>query len=186
MSESVTVQDLVNELQLDVICGEDYLDKKIITSDISRPGLELTGYFSYYPYDRVQVFGRKETTFSEKMTPEEQVMVMRRLCQKETPAIIFARGLMPPAEMIRAAEEKNMPVLSSSLTTSRISGVISNYLESQLAKRTSIHGVLVEVYGLGVLIQGDSGIGKSETALELIKKGHRLIADDRVDVYQQD
>lgn len=186
MTESVTVQELVNELQLEVICGEDYLDRKIKTSDISRPGLELTGYFNYYPYDRVQLFGRKETTFSQKMTPEEQVMVMRRLCHEETPVIIFARDLIPPSNMMRVAEEKQVPVLRSSLTTSRISGVVSNYLESQLAKRTSIHGVLVEVYGLGVLIQGDSGIGKSETALELIKKGHRLIADDRVDVYQQD
>ncbi|WP_314208752.1 HPr(Ser) kinase/phosphatase [Vagococcus salmoninarum] len=186
MAESVTVQDIVNELQLEVICGEDYLNKKITTSDISRPGLELTGYFNYYPYERVQLFGRKETTFSEKMTQEEQHMVMRRLCQDDTPAIIFSRNLTPPSEMLRAAEEKKMPVLRSALTTSRISGVISNFLESKLAKRTSIHGVLVEVYGLGVLIQGDSGIGKSETALELIKKGHRLIADDRVDVYQQD
>ena len=186
MSEFVTVQDLVNTLQLEVVSGEDYLDKKIETSDISRPGLELTGYFNYYPQDRVQLFGRKEATFSQKMMPEERAMVMRRMCHEETPAIIFARDLVPPSELIRAAEENNTPILCSSLKTSRISGIVSNFLESKLAPRTSVHGVLVEVYGLGVLIQGDSGIGKSETALELIKKGHRLIADDRVDVYQQD
>lgn len=186
MTEFVTVRTLVNELQLEVVCGENYLDKKIITSDISRPGLELTGYFNYYPHDRVQLFGRKESAFSEKMMPEERAMVMRRMCHKETPAIIYARGIEPPVELIEAAEERQTPILVSPLTTSRISGVISTFLESKLAKRTSIHGVLVEVYGLGVLIQGDSGIGKSETALELIKKGHRLIADDRVDVYQQD
>ncbi|CAM3308996.1 HPr(Ser) kinase/phosphatase [Vagococcus sp. PNs007] len=186
MSEFVTVQDLVNTLQLEVVSGEDYLDKKIETSDISRPGLELTGYFNYYPQDRVQLFGRKEATFSQKMMPEERAMVMRRMCHEETPAIIFARDLVPPSELIRAAEENNTPILCSSLKTSRISGMVSNFLESKLAPRTSVHGVLVEVYGLGVLIQGDSGIGKSETALELIKKGHRLIADDRVDVYQQD
>lgn len=186
MVESITVQELVNELQIDVVCGEEYLDRKIVTSDISRPGLELTGYFNYYPYDRVQLFGRKETTFSQKMTPEEQGIVMRRLCHEETPAILFARDLVPPEAMLRVAKEKKVPILKTRISTSRISGVISNYLESKLAQRNSIHGVLVEVYGLGVLIQGDSGIGKSETALELIKKGHRLIADDRVDVYQQD
>ena len=186
MAEAVSIQELVNELQLDVIVGEEYLNRLVKTSDISRPGLELTGYFNYYPFDRVQLFGRKETTFTEKMTPEERVLVMKRLCHAETPAIIFARGLTPPAEMIAVAEKKQVPILATTLATSRISGVISTFLESKLAPRTSIHGVLVEVYGLGVLIQGDSGIGKSETALELIKKGHRLIADDRVDVYQQD
>ncbi|MGX7059295.1 HPr(Ser) kinase/phosphatase [Vagococcus humatus] len=186
MSEFVTVSQLVNELRLEVICGDRHLDKKITTSDISRPGLELTGYFNYYPQDRVQLFGRKEAAFSEKMTHEERLIVMKRLCGKNTPVIVFARGLRPPAEMIQAANEKGVPLVISPLSTSRISGMMSNFLESKLATRTSIHGVFVEVYGLGVLIQGDSGIGKSETALELIKKGHRLIADDRVDVYQQD
>lgn len=186
MSEFVTVQELVNALQLTVLSGEDYLDNKIYTGDISRPGLELTGYFNYYPADRVQLFGKKETTFSEKMMTEERAMIMRKICQEETPAIIYARGIEPPAELLKAAEEQQTPVLSSRLKSSRIGGMITNFLESKLAQRTSVHGVFVEVYGLGVLIQGDSGIGKSETALELIKKGHRLIADDRVDVYQQD
>lgn len=186
MSEFVTIQQLVNELQLEVYSGAENLDRKILTSDISRPGLELTGYFSYYPYDRLQLFGRKEVAFSERMTPEERLIVMRRLCTDETPAIIFARNIKPTKEMVQAANEKNIPVLVSALTTSRISGVLSNYIEGHLAPRTSIHGVLMEIYGLGVLIQGDSGIGKSETGLELIKKGHRLVADDRVDVYQED
>lgn len=186
MNEFVTVQELVNELQLDIIAGEAFLENRILTSDISRPGLELTGYFNYYPYDRIQLFGRKEATFSEKMTADERLLVMRKICHKETPAVVFARGIKPPSEMVQAAEENGIPLLVSDLTTSRISGVMSNFLESKLAKRTSIHGVLMEIYGLGVLIQGDSGIGKSETGLELIKKGHRLVADDRVDVYQQD
>ncbi|QIL46665.1 HPr kinase/phosphorylase [Vagococcus coleopterorum] len=186
MTEFVTVQELVNALQLTVLAGEEFLDKKIYTSDISRPGLELTGYFNYYPQDRVQLFGRKEATFSEKMLEEERAMVMRKICQPETPAVLFARGITPPVELMKAAEEQQTPVLSSALKSSRIGGMVTNFLESKLAMRSSVHGVLVEVYGLGVLIQGDSGIGKSETALELIKKGHRLIADDRVDVYQQD
>lgn len=186
MSEFVTVQELVNELQIEVYSGEEYLTNQITTSDISRPGLELTGYFSYYPYDRVQLFGRKEATFSDRMTHEERLIVMRRLCTDDTPVFIFSRGIDPIPELVQAAEEKKIPVLVSRLATSRLSGVMSNYLEGKLAPRTSIHGVLMEIYGLGVLIQGDSGIGKSETGLELIKKGHRLVADDRVDVYQQD
>lgn len=111
---------------------------------------------------------------------------MRRLCEKDTPAFIVSRGLDVPKEMLQAAKEAGISILRSSITTSRLSSEISSYLDGRLATRTSVHGVLVDVYGLGVLIQGDSGIGKSETALELIKRGHRLIADDRVDVYQQD
>lgn len=186
MSETVKVSEMVTTLGLEVVSGEDNLDRLIRTSDISRPGLELTGYFAYYSHDRIQLMGKKETTFAEKMTSDERLIVMRRLCAKDTPAFVIARGLMPSDELIMAAEEHHIPVLRSPISTSRISGIISNYLETQLAKRTSIHGVLVDVYGLGVLIQGQSGIGKSETGLELIKRGHRLIADDRVDVYQQD
>lgn len=186
MSEFITVQQLVNELQLEVYSGEDNLAKTINTSDISRPGLELTGYFSYYPYNRIQLFGKKETTFLERMTTDERSIVMKKLCHDETPVFVFSRGIEPVPELIKATKEKGIPILVTRLSTSRISGMMSNFIESKLAPRTSIHGVLMEIYGLGVLIQGDSGIGKSETGLELIKKGHRLIADDRVDVYQQD
>lgn len=186
MAETVKINELVNELRLEIVSGEEYLDRVILTSDVSRPGLELTGYFNYYPHDRIQLLGRKEITFSEKMTPDERFIVMRKLCANDTPAFVISRNIEPPIELIEAARAKGIPVLRSGLSTSRLSGILTNLLESKLAKRTSIHGVLVEVYGLGVLIQGDSGIGKSETALELIKKGHRLIADDRVDIYQQD
>lgn len=187
MAESVKVSQLVEALRLDVLSGDaTALNRLIKTSDISRPGLELTGYFSYYSHDRLQLFGRKEMTFAEKMIPEERLMVMRRLCEDDTPALIISRGLDVPQEMIQAAEEHSIPVLRSPIGTSRLAGEMSSYLDGRLANRTSIHGVLLDVYGLGVLIQGDSGIGKSETALELIKRGHRLIADDRVDVYQKD
>ncbi|MGM0125008.1 HPr kinase/phosphorylase [Enterococcus sp. AZ194] len=187
MTEIVKVSQLVEKLSLEVVTGSPTsLDRDIVTGDISRPGLELTGYFNYYSHDRLQLFGSKETTFAERMTPEERLMVMRRMCSPDTPAFIISRGLEATKEMIQAAEEFDIAVLRSPISTSRLLGEISSYLDSRLAPRTSIHGVLVDVYGLGVLIQGDSGIGKSETALELIKRGHRLIADDRVDVYKQD
>lgn len=187
MAETVKVKELVDKLSLEVVTGdEESLERVITTGDISRPGLELTGYFNYYSHDRLQLFGNKEITFAERMMPEERLMVLRRMCSDDTPAFIVSRGLTPPKEMIEAASERNIPVLSSPISTSRLLGEISSFLNGGLVPRTSVHGVLVDVYGLGVLIQGDSGIGKSETALELVKRGHRLIADDRVDVYQQD
>ena len=106
--------------------------------------------------------------------------------QPETPVIIVARNLEIPEEMLRAAEEKQLAILKSNVATSRLSGERSSYLDSRLAERTSVHGVLMDIYGMGVLIQGDSGIGKSETGLELVKRGHRLVADDRVDIYARD
>lgn len=187
MAESVKVNQMVQKLSLEVVSGtEAGLQRAITTSDISRPGLELTGYFNYYSHDRLQLFGSKEITFAQRMMPEERLMVLRRMCSEDTPAFIVSRGLEVPQEMIQACKENDIPVLRSPISTSRLLGEMSTYLSSDLAARTSVHGVLVDVYGLGVLIQGDSGIGKSETALELIKRGHRLIADDRVDVYQQD
>lgn len=187
MSETVKVIDLVNALQLGIITGdEEALQREIKISDISRPGLELTGYFTYYSYNRIQLFGSKEITFAQRMLPEERLMVMRRMCAPEIPAFVISRGLEVPKELIQAGDEAGIPVLRSSVSTSRLLGQLSSFLDSKLAVRESVHGVLVDVYGLGVLIQGSSGIGKSETALELIKRGHRLIADDRVDVYKQD
>lgn len=183
--EKALLADLVHSLRLEVVSGDD-LNRYIDTSDISRPGLELTGYFSYYPSDRLQMLGTKELTFCQKMGHEERLIIMRRLCQPEVPAIIITRNQEVPKELLQCAKEVNIPILRSPLATSRIGGDVTNYLERQLATRTSVHGVLLEIYGLGVLIQGDSGIGKSETALELIKKGHRLVADDRVDIYQHE
>ena len=187
MTETVKIRQLVENLSLELVFGsEEALDRIITTGDISRPGLELTGYFSYYSHDRLQLFGNKEIAFAERMIPEERLLVLRRMCSEDTPGFIISRGLEVPDEMIQAAKEKNMAILRSPISTSRLLGELSSFLDGELATRTSVHGVLVDVYGLGVLIQGDSGIGKSETALELIKRGHRLIADDRVDVHQQD
>ncbi|HIY56989.1 MAG TPA: HPr(Ser) kinase/phosphatase [Candidatus Tetragenococcus pullicola] len=187
MTETVKVNELAKAISLEIVTGSEVaLDREITTGDVSRPGLELTGYFNFYSHDRLQLFGNKEITFAQKMMPEERLMVLRKMCSEDTPAFIVSRGLEIPEEMIQACEEKEIAVLSSKISTSRLLGEISSYLDGRLAPRTNVHGVLVEVYGLGVLIQGDSGIGKSETALELIKRGHRLIADDRVDVYRQD
>jgi HPr kinase/phosphorylase len=120
------------------------------------------------------------------MTTDKKFKILKEIFAKGLPAIIISRGLTYPKELVIAAKDANIAILRSPLATSRLVEVITNFLDERLAKRISIHGVLMDVYGLGILLQGKSGIGKSETALELIKKGHRLIADDRVDVYQKD
>ena len=184
---TVTVKMLVDKLKLKVVYGnEELLAKAITTADISRPGLEMTGYFDYYSPERLQLVGMKEWSYLKTMTDYNRYSVFANMFKAETPAVIVARGLEIPEEMLRAAKENGVAVLQGRNGTSSLSGDMSWYLNSQLAERTSVHGVLVDIYGMGVLIQGDSGIGKSETALELVKRGHRLVADDRVDVYAKD
>ena len=186
MENSVTVKELVDEIKLEVYSGESFLKREIEVSDLSRPGLELTGYFNYYPQNRVQLFGKTEIAFSKKMTSDERLIVMRRMCQSETPAFLISREQHPPEELIIAAEESQIPVLISDQPTTRLASNVTSFLEEKLADRFSVHGVLVDIYGMGVLITGDSGIGKSETALELVQRGHRLVADDRVELYMLD
>ncbi|WP_413627545.1 HPr(Ser) kinase/phosphatase [Fructilactobacillus vespulae] len=186
MAKSVSVQELVDNTHLHVFSGQEYLDRPITTSDISRPGLELTGYFDYYPSERIQLLGITETSFAKDLPEEELIKDMTRMCQADTPAFVISTELEPPKPLVKACADAKIPILESKLNTSRVLSNMTDFLEAKLAPRKSIHGVLVEVYGLGVLITGDSGIGKSETALELVKRGHRLIADDRVEVYQQD
>ncbi len=184
---TVTVKMLVDKVKLKVVYGNDeLLAKKITTADISRPGLEMTGYFDYYSPERLQLLGMKEWTYLMKMTSHNRYQVLTEMIKPETPAIIVARKLEVPEEMLAAAKEKGIAILQSHISTSRLSGEMSWYLDSCLAERTSVHGVLMDIYGMGVLIQGDSGIGKSETGLELVKRGHRLVADDRVDVFAKD
>ena len=184
---SVKVKDLLKMSRLSQEYGDKVLlEKEIKTSDISRPGLEMTGYFDFYTPERIQLIGMKEWSYLMKMSSHNRHQVLLKMFQPETPVIIIARNLEIPEEMFSAADEKQIAILRSKTSTSRLSGEISSYLDSRLAERTSVHGVLMDIYGMGVLIQGDSGIGKSETGLELVKRGHRLVADDRVDIYAKD
>jgi HPr kinase/phosphorylase len=180
----VRVSELVQQFHLEVVAGEDGLRRTILTDDLNRPGLEMAGYFNYYPVDRAQMLGRTELAFLETLTTEERRDRMERLCHEETPCIIITRGLDTPFELIEIANERNFPVLRSSVATTILLSRITNFLEKKLAPSATIHGVLVDVYGVGMLITGGSGIGKSETALELVKRGHRLIADDAVEIRQ--
>ena len=183
----ITVQQMVDEMPyLSVVSGEQFLDREIYVMDVSRPALELTGYFDYYPQNRIQLFGATEISFINRMTVEEKTIIIKKLCQPEVPAFLVSRGLDIPEEMIQYATENEIPVILSNRNTTRLNANVMNFLEEHLAERDSQHGVLVEIYGMGVMITGESGIGKSETALELIERGHRLVADDRVELYMMD
>lgn len=182
--KSIQVRKMVELFQLEVVSGSGGLDRKIATGDLARPGLEMAGYFTYHPADRIQILGMTELSFFHGLTEEEKIDRMQRLCVDKTPCICISRGKEAPPELIQAANEKNIPVLRSNLTTTKLISKLTNFLESELAPNTTMHGVLVEMYGVGVLITGGSGIGKSETALELVKRGHRLVADDAVEIRQ--
>jgi HPr kinase/phosphorylase len=180
----VTVKELIERFPLELVAGHDGVDRIVTTSDISRPGLEMAGFFTYYPAERIQLLGKTELSFFNSLPKGERVDRMEKLCTIETPCLILSRDLEVPHELINAANENGVPVLTSHLKTTRLSGLLTNYLEARLAPMTSVHGVLVDVYGIGVLLTGSSGVGKSETALELVKRGHRLVADDSVEIRQ--
>ncbi|CAM3774101.1 HPr(Ser) kinase/phosphatase [Cohnella lubricantis] len=184
MGKKVRVSELVHQFQLEVVAGGDGLRRTIETDDLNRPGLEVAGYFAYYPVDRAQILGKTELAFLETLSPSERRDRMTRLCTDETPCIIITRGLDVPVELVEVANERRFPVLRSTVATTILLSRITTFLEKKLAPTATIHGVLVDVYGVGMLITGGSGIGKSETALELVKRGHRLVADDAVEIRQ--
>ncbi|MDN7228657.1 HPr(Ser) kinase/phosphatase [Planococcus liqunii] len=181
----VTVKQVMDMFDLDLISGEEGLGRRIPISDISRPGLEMAGYFTHYPANRIQMLGKTELSFFALLEARERTERMFKLCTDDTPAIIVAHGMDVPNELVDASGRKHVPVLRTKMPTTRFSSLLTNYLESQLAPTTAVHGVLVDIYGVGVLITGKSGVGKSETALELVKKGHRLVADDCVEIHQE-
>lgn len=186
MTNTVSVEELVATLDINIVYGEEFKENKIYSSEVSRPGLVLTGYKEYYPHERIQLIGRTEMSFIGAKTPEERKAIFGLMCTDETPAIVISREIEVPEELIPIAQGLGIPILSARSKTSRVLANITNFLEGRLAERLSKHGVFVEVFGMGVLLVGASGVGKSETGLELIQRGHRLIADDRVELYQID
>lgn len=182
----VNTKNLVDAFDLELAAGEEGVHRPITTSDIARPGLEMAGFTQYYPAERLQLIGRSELAFFNSLDKTTALERMMDLCREVTPGIIVSRGFAAPPSFIEASNKTGVPIMRSPLKTTRLSSKITNYLESQLAPETAVHGVLLEIYGIGVLITGSSGVGKSETALELVKRGHRLVADDSVEISQQD
>ena len=179
----VTLKSFINELGLESrYMPADPDEVHIISPDIDRPGLELVGYLKYFDNRHVMVFGLTEMSFLGGEPEDKQREHLEPIFSKNPAAVVVARGMEPLPVMLECAEKHKVPLLSSADTTSVITAAMVSYLNVELAPRITRHGVLVEVYGEGCLLIGDSGVGKSETAIELVKRGHRLIADDAVEI----
>lgn len=183
---SVKVNEIVETLNVNFIFGEEFGDREVTISEVSRPGLILSGYSEFYHADRIQLIGRTESRFLNSKSSQERVNIFERMIQPNTPAVIFTHMEKVPEEIIPVATRVGMPILRAPSKTGRVYANLTNFLEGQLAERLSKHGVFVEVFGMGVMLVGSSGVGKSETALELVQRGHRLIADDRVELFMID
>ena len=180
---SVALSKLVDEFQLEVVfAATDYASIRITVEDVARPGLQLAGYFDHFEPMRLQVLGNVEISYLQKLNEQERAVVFDRLFSYKFPALLIARNMPPDSQCLEMAKKHNITVLRSPEVTSTIVSAIIAYLKAELAPRITRHGVLVEVYGEGLLLIGDSGIGKSEAAVELLKRGHRLIADDAVEI----
>jgi len=187
-SEHVLVRELLGqelvELQLSVLAGEANLDRHITHPRVQKPGLAFAGYYEYIKPGRVQIIGASETDFLKTLPEERRHERLQHIAALEIPTFIITKGLEPLPELLPACRQQNLPVLRSPALSSTIIKRISYFLEEHLVPSTVVHGVLMDVYGLGVLLIGDSGVGKSECALDLITRGHSLVADDRVTVKQ--
>ncbi len=180
---TIPLSEIVNEFSFEKIyLPEDYESIKIVTPEVNRPGLALTGFFGAFEEQRLQLIGNAENKYLKSLGDEDRTRAIRRFMHKRPAAVLFTSNLEVYEAMIDAAKDENVPVLRTKEKTSPIMSSLIASLNTHLAPRVTQHGVLVEVYGEGMLLLGDSGVGKSETAIELVKRGHRLIADDVVDI----
>lgn len=182
----IKISKIIEYTQLELIAGAEGLQREVTTSNLSRLGMQFAGYFEQYHEERIQFIGRQEMNLFNQLTHHERESRFKKICTPSTPGIIVTRDLAIPREMMDIANEQHIPLMQSNQSTTRLMSTLTNYLEAELAPTTSEHGVLLDIYGVGVLIRGKSGIGKSEVALELVKRGHRLVADDRVDIRRTD
>ena len=179
----LALNKLVENFKMEVIYGTEIIDGiDITTSDVSRPGLQLVGFVEYFDNRRIQIMGKAEFTYLEQFSTDERTKKLEDFFKLGFPVLIITRGLQIFPEMSDFAEKYNVPLLRCEYGTSRFMSMIIRYLSEQLAPCKTRHGVLCEIYGEGILIMGESGVGKSEAAIELVKRGHRLVADDAVEI----
>jgi len=188
MQDAFCVLDLLeidsrtNNLGLKCVCGQNGLERVIESKEVNRPGLALGGFFDFFANSRIQVFGKGEALFLKKNQNNEYFNNVRKFVDYDIPCCIFSNNEIPPDNFLELAREKGIPILISTLNTGDLVASLFQILSEVFAQKTTLNGVLVEVFGIGILIKGKSGIGKSETALELIERGHRLVADDTIEL----
>jgi len=183
MPTHVSLQTIAEGFNLRLLTENVNIEDKVLTvSELNRPALQFAGFFDYFDSERLQIVGIVEFTYLERLDPESRRTNIRKTFEKKIPGLIMCRNLPLLPEMEEFAKEFDVPVFQSHENTTELSGELSSWLRTQMAPRTQIHGVFLDVYGIGVLIIGDSGVGKSETALEMIKRGHRFVADDAVEI----
>lgn len=181
--QGCTIGDLASFFHLEAVCSSPTsIDKQIKVIEVDRPGLEMAGFFEYHQKSRLVLIGKKEIAYLQHMTEADAYHVFLSICSEETPGVIICHGLKCPPVIIQAAQHNDCAVFVTNVETSAFEADALNYLSEMLAPRTSVHANLLEIFGTGVLILGESGIGKSEVSLDLIKRGHILISDDKVDI----
>lgn len=181
-SKSITVKKIAGDLKLEEVNHFDNESAQVNSIELNRPGIQLAGFFSDFPYERIQVIGKVEHSFLETLDSGVRLERFGEICSKNIPCIIVSRSLEIHEEMLYMANKYERKILRSTRNTTKLISKLFNFLESELAPTKTLHGVLMEINGVGVLITGKSGIGKSETAVELIKRGHLLVADDAVQI----
>lgn len=187
MNKSILVKDLLKEkskdFRLRVLCGKNFINKEIRVSEVNRPGLALAGFLAEFRSERVQIIGRGESLYCQKLPYKRILKNLNKMFEnKDIPCVIVTCGIKPSKAIVEAAKKNNIPLITTQLDSADLIRELTMYLDDKLAPSINLHGVLVNVYGLGVLIQGDAGIGKSECAIELLKRGHVLVADDLIEV----
>lgn len=177
------LRQFASDLELSILYDGDRDEVEISTASVNRPGLQLSGYLHYFATERVQIIGKVEMTYiQDHIPPDSMKDVMEAMFSAPIPCVIICRGLPVPEALLDAAKKYKRPVLTSDAVTTKVILDVITYLEAELSPRITRHGVLVDINGVGMLITGESGVGKSETALELVKRGHRLVSDDVVEI----
>jgi HPr kinase/phosphorylase len=182
---STFLEENKDRLQLDLIAGEKGLENKIISLELNRPGLALTGFVNLFTYSRIQLMGNTELLYLDSLDQNEKIEAFNIICQFDLPCIFFTNGKCPPGELIKICEQNGIPLIVSTLPTTQFVHLMNFFLEDIFVPSDSLHGTLVDVYGIGLLFTGRAGIGKSEVCLDLIERGHRLIADDIVHIVRK-
>lgn len=180
---SVSLEKLIKEFNLQTVyLPREPKDILITSADVNRPGLQLNGFFDFFDCSRIQIIGKSEVAFLKQLSEQELDAICDKFFSYQPPLVIISRGLEPFPQMMQAVQKYKVPLMGINDATSSFMSALISILNVELAPRQTVHGVLVEVYGEGILLLGESGVGKSETAIELVKRGHRLIADDAVEI----